>query len=60
MHQTSVSRKYYYIDKRCIKMGAWKITTEPNEKKTLDIYNISKDQSSKLGSPKNKRATKPY
>jgi hypothetical protein len=55
-----VSRKYYYIDKRCIKMGAWKITREPNEKKTLDLYNISKDRSSKLGSPKNKRATKPY
>jgi len=36
-----------------------KITKEPNEKKTLVFYNISKDQSSKLGSPKNKRATKP-
>jgi hypothetical protein len=41
-------------------MGAWKITKEPNEEKTLDHYNISKDQSSKLGSPKKKRATKPY
>jgi hypothetical protein len=30
-----VSGKYYYIDKRCTKMGAWKITKEPNEKKTL-------------------------
>jgi hypothetical protein len=37
-----------------------KINREPNEKKTLDLYNISKDQSSKLGSPKDKRATKPY
>jgi hypothetical protein len=26
-------------------MGAWKITKEPNEKKTLDLYNISKDRS---------------
>ncbi len=41
-------------------MGAWKITKESNEKKTLNIYNISKDRSSKLGSPKNKRATKLY
>ncbi len=41
-------------------MGVWKITREPNEKKTLDLYNILKDRSSKLGSPKNKRATKPY
>jgi hypothetical protein len=55
-----VSRRYYYIDKKCAKMGAWKITRKPNEKKTLDLYNISKDRISKLGSPKNKRATKPY
>ncbi len=41
-------------------MDAWKIIREPNEKKTLDLYNISKDRSSKLGSSKNKRATKPY
>ncbi len=41
-------------------MGARKITRDPNEKKTLNLYNISKDQSSKLGSPKNKRAAKPY
>jgi hypothetical protein len=49
-----VSRRYYYIDKRCTKMGAWKITKEPNEKKSLVLYNISKDQNSKLGSPKKK------
>jgi hypothetical protein len=49
-----VSRKYYYIDKRCTKMGAWKITREPNGKNTLDLYDISKDRSSKLGSPKKK------
>jgi hypothetical protein len=41
-------------------MSAWKITRELNEKKTLNLYNISKDQSSKLGNPKNKRARKPY
>ncbi len=40
-------------------MGACKIIKEPNEKKTLVLYNISKDQSSKLDSPKNKKATKP-
>ncbi len=40
-------------------MGAWKITKEPNEKKMLVFYNISKDWNSKLGSPKNKKATKP-
>jgi len=55
-----VSRRYYYFNKKCTKTGAWKITREPNGKKTLDLYNISKDQSSKLGSPKNKRARKPY
>jgi hypothetical protein len=37
-----------------------KNTKEPNEKKTLVLYNMSKDRSSKLGSPKNKKATKPY
>jgi hypothetical protein len=42
------------------KNGCMKIIRKPNEKKTLDLYNISKDQSSKLGSPKNKRARKPY
>jgi len=40
-------------------MGAWKTTKDPMKKKTLVLYNISKDQSSKLGSPKNKRVTKP-
>jgi hypothetical protein len=41
-------------------MSAWKITREPNEKKTLDLCKISKDRSSKLGRPKNKKVTKPY
>jgi hypothetical protein len=34
-------------------------TKEPNEKIALVFYNISKDRNSKLGNPKNKRATKP-
>ncbi len=54
-----MNRRYYYIDKRCTEMGAWKITKKPNEKKMLVLYNISKDRNSKLGSPKNKKATKP-
>ncbi len=54
---TSVSRRYYYIDKRCTKMGAWKITKKPIEKKVLVLYNISKDWSSKLGSPKSETLT---
>jgi hypothetical protein len=29
-----------------------KLLENPMKKKTLDLYNISKDQSSKLGSPK--------
>ncbi len=29
------------------------------KKKVLVLYNISKDRSSKLGSPKNERVTKP-
>jgi hypothetical protein len=37
-----------------------KLLENPMKKKTLDLYNISKDQSSKLGSPKNKRVRKPY
>jgi len=42
-----VIRRKYYINKRCKKMGGSKIAKEPNEKKVL--YNISKDQSSKIG-----------
>jgi hypothetical protein len=40
-----VTRKTYYIDKRCTKMGGSKNIEKPNEKRI--IYNISKDQSSK-------------
>ncbi len=36
-----------------------KLLINPMKKKTLVLYNISKDRNSKLGSPKNKRATKP-
>jgi hypothetical protein len=42
-----VTRRKYYIDKRCTKMGGSKITKEPNKKKVF--YNIFKDQSSKIG-----------
>ncbi len=47
-HQTNVIRKKYYIDKRCTKMGESKKFKEPNEEKKV-FYNISKDQSSKIG-----------
>jgi len=43
-----VTRKKYYIDKRCIKMGESKKFKEPNEEKKV-FFNISKDQSSKIG-----------
>jgi hypothetical protein len=42
-----VTKRKYYIDKRCIKMDGSKNAKEPNKKKVL--YNISKDQSSKSG-----------
>jgi hypothetical protein len=31
--KTYMIKKEYYIDKRCTKMGGWKIAKEPNEKK---------------------------
>jgi len=40
--------KKYYIDKKCTKMGGWKIVKEPKIIKKV-LYNISKDQSSKIG-----------
>jgi hypothetical protein len=43
-----VTRRKYYIDKRCTKMGGSKIAKEPNEEKNV-FYNISKDQSLKIG-----------
>jgi len=42
-----VTRRKYYIDKRCLKMGGSKIAKKPNEKKRF-FYDISKDQSSKI------------
>jgi len=42
-----VTKRKYYIDKRCIKMVGSKIAKGSNEKKTI-LYNISKDQSSKI------------
>jgi hypothetical protein len=41
-----VIRGKYYIDKRSTNMGGSKNAKEHNEKKI--IYNISKDQSSKI------------
>jgi len=45
--KTSMTRRKYYIDKRCTKMGGRKIVKQPNENKKV-FYNISKDQSSKI------------
>jgi hypothetical protein len=46
-----VTRRKYYIDKRCTKMGGSKIVKEPNEKKRFFIiYQRTKVQ--KLSSPK--------
>jgi hypothetical protein len=42
-----VIQRKYYIDKKCIKMGGSEIIKEPKKKKVF--YNISKDQSSKIG-----------
>jgi hypothetical protein len=54
-----VTRKKYYIDKRCTEMGGSKIAKEPNEEKKKALYNISKDQSSKIGQSKKKGLKKP-
>jgi hypothetical protein len=42
-----VTKRKYYIDKKCTKMGGSKIAKELNEKKVF--YNISNDESSKIG-----------
>jgi len=52
-----VSRKKYYIDKRCTKMGGSKIAKKPNEKKRFFII-YQRTKVLKLGNPKNKRAEK--
>jgi hypothetical protein len=41
-----VTKRKYYIDKRCTNMGGSKNAKDYNKKKVL--YNISKDQSSKI------------
>ncbi len=52
-----MTRKKYYIDKKCTEMGQWKIVKKPNEKIKFSItYHKTKVQ--KLGSPKNKRVKK--
>jgi len=43
-----VTRGKYYIDKRCINMGGSKKLLNNIMKKRV-LYNISKDQSSKIG-----------
>jgi hypothetical protein len=52
-----VTRKKYYIDKRCTKMGGCKIAKEPNKKKRFSIT-YHKTKVKNLSSPKNKRARK--
>jgi hypothetical protein len=42
-----VTREKYYIDKRCTNMGGQKMLNNPMKKEVF--YNISKDQSSKIG-----------
>jgi hypothetical protein len=50
-----VSRRKYYIDKRCKKMGGSKDAKKPSEKKRFSIiYQRTKVQ--KVGSPKNELA----
>jgi len=52
-----VTRKKYYIHKKCTKIGGSKIVRKPNEKKRfLTIYQTTKLP--KLGSPKNERVEK--
>jgi hypothetical protein len=50
-----VTKRKYYIDKRCTKMGGSKNAKKPNEKKRFFIkYQRNKVQ--KMGSPKTKLA----
>jgi len=52
-----VTKRKYYIDKKCTKMGGSKIVKEANKKKGFSIiYQRTKVQ--KLGNPKNERAEK--
>ncbi len=52
-----MTRRKYYIDKRCPKMGGSTIAKEPNEKKRFSIiYQRTKVQ--KLGNLKNERVEK--
>ncbi len=52
-----MTRRKYYINKKCIKIGGSKNAKESNEKKKI-FDNISKDQSFKMGSPKNEGVKK--
>ncbi len=50
-----MTKRKYYVNKRCTKLGGSKINKEPNDKKKV-IYNISKFKNWVV--PKNKRAEK--
>jgi len=52
-----VTRRKYYIDKRCIKMGGSKNVKEPNEKTGFSIV-YQRTNVQKLGSPKNEKVEK--
>ncbi len=52
-----MTKRKYYIDKRCTKMNGLKNAKEPNEKKRFSIiYQRIKVQ--KMGSPKNEGVEK--
>ncbi len=52
-----MTKRKYYIDKRCTKMGGSKFAKKPNEKKRFSlIYSMTKVQ--KLCSPNSKKAKK--
>ncbi len=52
-----MTRRKYYTNKRCTKMGGSKNAKKPNEKTRFSIvYQRTKVQ--KLGSPKNERVEK--
>jgi len=52
-----VTRKKYYIDKRCTNMGGSKIIKKSNEKKRFSLI-YQRIKVKKLGSPKNDRVEK--
>ncbi len=57
-HQTSVIRRKYYINKRCITMGGSKNVKEPNEKKNKIILYQRFTKVQEMGSSKNEKVKK--